>query len=81
MSSDGLTFLVCQGCELSYTRVNGSGAQFSNETISDWGGFHTAAPNSTVPSLYAHHNVFANFARHARVWVGWWYEAGQVREK
>lgn len=37
----------------------------SEETISDWGGIHTAHPNVTGLASHVHHNVFANFSSFA----------------
>lgn len=69
VTSDAFVFEVVSGSELGFSRVSGGGSNTSNETISDWGAFHTALPNSTVPALHAHDNVFAFLARLGTVLV------------
>jgi hypothetical protein len=36
-----------------------------HETISDWGGVHTAHPNISGAASHVHHNVFANFSSYS----------------
>jgi hypothetical protein len=72
--SDGVSFSgvgLVHNNTLSYSLLHDfgdagvAGNRGSNETISDWGGVHTAHPNVTGLATHVHHNVFANFSSFA----------------
>ena len=55
---------------LSYSMLHdfgqaGTVSRDANETISGWGGVHTAHPNVTGTASHVHHNVFVNFSSFA----------------
>lgn len=43
----------------------GVASRLASETISDWGGVHTAHPNVTGLASHVHNNVFANFSSYS----------------
>jgi hypothetical protein len=71
--SDGVSFSgvgLVHNNTLSYSLLHNFGqsgvlSRQSDETISDWGGIHTAHPNVTGVASHVHNNVFANFSSYS----------------
>ena len=67
--SDGISFSgvgLVHANSLSHSLLHNFGAgRQPAETISDWGGVHTAHPNVTGVASHVHHNIFANFSSYS----------------
>jgi hypothetical protein len=71
--SDGVSFSgveLVHNNTLSHSLLHNFGrsgvfSRQSDETISDWGGIHTAHPNVTGHASLVHNNVFANFSSYS----------------
>lgn len=71
--SDGVSFSgvgLVHNNTLSYSLLHNFGqpgvfSRQSSETISDWGGIHTAHPNVTGLASLVHNNIFANFSSYS----------------